>query len=211
MDVLTFISKLFEFTAWPISIVLVCKVLKTPLQELLDRLISAKHKDTEFGFAPKTQNAPKIDNNSQIADAVPQDALGLIKEAEDKIYESLDNLGIKSAEDKVKVLAKHHANLQINSAYSQINSNIYGSQFSLLQALNLQQNPVELSFFNSYYDSAKSKYPEQYKSFSFDNWLNFMKNSGLLNTSDGKYFLTVFGRGFLTALTQAGINQNRVY
>jgi hypothetical protein len=211
MDGLTFVSKLFEFTAWPIATVVLCVVLRKPLQELLDRLTSAKHKDTELGFAPKTQNAPKIENNVAIADAVPQDALGLIKEAEDKIYESLDNLGIKSNEDKVKVLAKHHANLQIRSAYSQINSNIYESQLNLLQALNLQPEPVELSFFKSYYDNAKEKYSEQYKTYSFDSWLNYMKNAGLLNVSDGKYFITVLGRGFLTALTESGINQARMY
>jgi hypothetical protein len=211
MDALTFVSKLFEFSAWPVATVILGVVLKQPLEKLLGRLNSAKHKDTEFGFTPEAQNNPKLDKSSSIADAIPQDSLGLIAEQEAIIYKALDDLEIKSAEDKVKVLAKHHANLQIQSAYNVINSTIYNSQLLLLQALNTLVSPVELSFFNSYYNGAKKSHPEFYESYSFEDWLNYMKNRGIINTKDEKYFITVLGRGFLTALTEAGINQNRVY
>jgi hypothetical protein len=211
MDALTFVSKLFEFTAWPIAAVILGIILKQPLEKLLGRLISAKHKGTEFGFAPDSQNTPKLASTSSIADAVPQDSLGLIAEQEALIYKSLEDLKIDSDEDKVKVLAKHHANLQIRSAYTQINSAIYNSQLLLLQALNTQASPVELSFFYSYYNAAKNSHPDYYETYCFEDWLNYMKGSGLINTKDEKYFITVLGRGFLTALTEAGVNQKRVY
>lgn len=211
MDALTFTSKLIEFTAWPIATVILGIVLKQPLEKLLGRLISAKHKDTEFGFAPDKQNAPKIESSGSIADAIPQDSLGLVAEQEARIYKSLNDLKIENAEDKVKVLAKHHANLQIRSAYAQINSAIFNSQLLLLQALNTQASPVELSFFYSFYNAAKKNYPVYYQNYSFEDWLNYMKGSGLINTKDEKYFITVFGRGFLTALTEVGANQKRVY
>jgi len=38
-----------------------------------------------------------------------------------------------------------------------------------------------------------------------------MKGSRLINTKDEKYFITLFGRGFLMALTEIGANQKRVY
>jgi hypothetical protein len=211
MDALTFVSKLFEFTAWPLASVILGVVLKQPLEKLLARLTSAKHKGTEFGFAPDNQNTPKLTNSGSIVDAVPQDSLGLIGEQEAIIYKSLEDLKIDSAEDKVKVLAKHHANLQIRSAYAQINSVIYNSQLLLLQALNTQASPVELSFFFSYYDAAKNTYPDHYETYNFEDWLNFMKGSRLINTKDEKYFITLFGRGFLIALTEIGANQKRVY
>jgi hypothetical protein len=211
MDVLTFVSKLFEFTSWPIATVILGIVLKQPLEKLLGRLTSAKHKDTEFGFSPDSQNTNKLATSGSIADAVPQDSLGLIAEQEAVIYKSLENLKIDSAEDKVKVLAKHHANLQIRSAYAQINSAIYNSQLLLLQALNSQAAPVDLSFFYSYYNSAKKSYPDYYETYSFEDWLNYMKGSGLITTEDEKYCITVFDHGLLTALTEVGINQKRVY
>jgi hypothetical protein len=211
MDALTFVSKLFEFTAWPVAVVVICIKLKQPLEKLLSRLTSAKHKDTELGFSPEAQNAPKLESNVSVADAIPQDALGLIAEQEAIIYKTLENLKIENAEDKVKVLAKHYANLQIQSEYNQINSTIYNSQLLLLQALNVQATSVELSFFNSYYDAAKNSYPDFYETYSFEAWLNYMKNRGVINTKDEKYFITVLGRGFLMAITEAGVNQKRVY
>lgn len=211
MDALTFFTKFLEFTAWPIATVILGFILKQPIEKLLGRLISAKHKDTEFGFAPEVQHTPKLASSGSIADAVPHDNLGLIAEQEAKIYESLDSLKIENAEDKLKVLAKHHANLILRSAYAQINSIIYNSQLLLLNALNVQDAPVELSFFYSFYNDAKKNYPDNYDSFSFDAWLKYLKNVGLINTKEEKYFITKFGRGFLTALTEAGINQNRQY
>jgi hypothetical protein len=211
MDALTFASKFFEFTAWPIAVVILGIALKQPLEILLGRLISAKHKDTEFGFAPYSQNTPKLAGSGSIADAIPQDYLGLIAEQEALIYKSLENLKIDSAEDKVKVLAKHYANLQIRNVYTQINSAIYNSQLLLLQALNTQASTVEISFFYSYYNAAKNSHPDYYETYSFEAWLNYMKGSGLITTKDEKYLITVFGRGFLTALTEAGVNQKRVY
>jgi predicted transcriptional regulator len=122
-------------------------------------------------------------------------------------------LNIDSDENKVKVLATHYADLQIRSTYIQINSSIFNSQLLLLQALNTQTSNVELSFFDSYYKAAKNSHPDQYETYSFEAWLNYMKSSGLIITEDEKYIITAFGRGFLTALTEAGVgvNTKRMY
>ena len=212
MDTLTFITKLFEYTAWPISAVVICMVLKSPIEKLLGRLNKAKHKDTELDFNPEIQKvSANIDGGSNMADAIPQDQLGLIQEAEQRIYDSLEQLNIQSDSEKVKILAKHHANLQIRSAYSEINNLIFGSQLALLQALNIQPSPVESDFLVSFYESAKQQYPEFYESYSFEAYVNFLKSVGMVNTEEGRYFLTVLGRGFLGYLVESGINTRRYY
>lgn len=212
MDTLTFISKIIEHSAWPISALVICVVLKSPLAKLLSRLTKAKHKDTELDFNPDNQKQPaNIEGNPSIADALPQDSLGLINEAEQKIYTSLEQLNVQSETEKVKVLAKHHANLQIRSVYSEINHLIFGSQIALLQALNIQPDPVETEFLISYYESAKQQYEDFYGSYSFESYVNFLKSAGMVNTKEGKYFLTLLGRGFLSFLTESGINAKRPY
>jgi len=212
MDTLTFISKLTEHLGWPIAAVSIIIILKCPLEKLLSRLNKARHKDTELEFNTVIQrSSTTIANSLSVADAIPQDNLGLISEAEQRIYESLDNLGIKSDSEKVKVLARHHANLQITSNYSIINSLIFGSQIELLQALNMQNEPVEESFLSSFYNAAKQEYPDAYASSTFEGYINFIKSFGLINTEDGKYFITVLGRGFLTYLAEAGINTKRAF
>jgi hypothetical protein len=104
------------------------------------------------------------------------------------------------------VLAKHHANLQIRSAYSEAYNLIFGSQILLLQALNMQREPVESLFLITFYESAKNQYPEFYSSYTFESYINFLKAVGFINTENGKYFITVLGRGFLTYLVETGSN-----
>jgi hypothetical protein len=211
MDVLTFVSKLVEFSAWPIAAVVLGIVLRNPLENLLKRLKEFKHKDTKASFSEEGQATPSVEKNSSITNVLPADSLGLLKDYEDLIYKSLDNMEVTSADERVKVLTRHHANLQIQSTYSQINNSIYQSQLSLLQALATQTEPVDLSFFTSYYEAAKTENAEHYKTYSFDKWLNYLKNAGLLNTNENKYILSKIARGFLIALSESGETPKRVY
>ena len=211
MDILTFLSSLIDSVAWPVSAFAISFVLKTPITDLLARLKSANHKDTELSFDPKQNTTLKLESSTALGNSIPQDSLGLISEAKSKIIASLDQLGISNPEERVEVLASHHANLQIRASYSQINLTIYESQLTLLVALNTQPNPVEPDFVISYYTAAKKKHPEHYENISFESWSNYLRTNGLINTESGKYFLTVFGRGFLAALVEAGVNQPRTY
>lgn len=209
MDTLTFIEKLVEHLIWPMLIVTVCLILKTPIIELLKRLSRAQHKDTVLDFSPGYQQLPSVD--SSIVDAMPQDSLGLVKEAEDRIIQTLEGLELKTDTEKLKVLLKHHADLHLRNMFSEINHLIYGSQLALLQALNVQANKVEKEFLESFFEGAKKQFPDFYQSYTFENYLNFLKATGLINTENGKYFITVLGRGFLRFITENGINTNRIY
>lgn len=212
MDTFTFISKIIEHSAWPISVIVMCWVLKAPLENLLNRLNKAKHKDTEFNFGSAEQRMPAAaEGKLNVVNALPQDPLGLVGEAEQKIYESLKQLNVEDDAEKVKVLARHHANLIIRNGYAEINYLIFGSQISILRALNVQNDPVEIEFFKSFYDAAKREHSDFYASYSFEKYVNFLKAAGVINTKDGKYFLTVLGRGFLAYLAESGINEIRPY
>lgn len=211
MDILTFIVKLAEYVAWPIALVITFLVLKKPIESLLGRLSKAQHKDVVFNFDPALQKvAPSIEENSKIADAIPQDPLGLIREAEQRIFSTFEQLNIDSDSEKVKVLTKHHANLQLKHAFSEIYQLIYGSQIALLQALNGQASPVDNEFLNFFYTSAKQQYPDFYKSYNLESYINFLKSVGFVNSENGKYFITVLGRGFLTYLAESGKSTNKI-
>ena len=212
MDKLTFTTKLVEFTAWPIAAVLLCLILKRPIEKLLSRLNKAKHKDTVLDFNPDIQRVSgTLEGHSSIIDAIPQYSLGLIGEAEKKINKAFEQLKVKTDSEKLKVLVKHHANLQIRSAFIEINFSIFGSQLRLLQELNVQPGPVESEFLISFYDRAKQQYPDYYKSSTFERYLKFLKSVALINTENGKYSITGVGRGFLLFLTESGISTNRLY
>ena len=210
MDIFTFLSKLVEFSAWPIAVVVLGIVLKAPLDDLLKRLKGVKHKDTEASFSTGDQVTPHIDKNSQITNMIPPDSLGLLKDFEILIYNSLEKMDTNTAENRVKILINHHANLQIQGIYSQIDNSIYQSQLSLLKALTIQANPVDLSFFTSFYEDAKTDNLEFYNNYSFDKWLNYLKGTGLLEVSGNKYTLTKIARGFLIVLSESSESIKRV-
>ncbi len=212
MDYLTFFTKLAEHSSWPITAIVVCVVLKNSIEKLLGRLNKAQHKDTILDFNQDIQKvSAQFEGNISIADAIPHDPLGLIGEAEKRIYDALKQLNVQSDPEKIKVLTKHHASLQIRIAYTEIYYSIFGSQIALLQALNIQINPVESEFLVSFYDAAKQQYPEVYNSYSFESYINFLKSVGYVNTDQGKYFITFLGRGFLTFLAESGKNPSRMY
>ncbi len=212
MDTFTLISKLAEFLAWPIAAIVICIVLKTPIDGLLKRLTKAKHKDTELDFGAEIQSSSiTIEGRRDISHAIPPDPLGLVTEAEGRIYESLNLLNVNSEEEKVRVLAKHHASLQIRSAYNEIYFRIFGSQILLLQALNNQSEHVEERFFKTFYESAKKENPEFYSQYSFESYVNFLKAVGLINLKSDKYFLTTLGRGFLIHIAEFGLDIKRPY
>ena len=210
MDELTFIVKLVEHIAWPVAVIITCLVLKRPIESLIGRLSKAQHKDTVLDFNPAHQKvASSIEDNTSIADAIPNDPL--ISDAEQRIYDTLEKLNIRSDPEKVKVLAKHHANLQLKNAYVEIYLLIFGSQLELLQALNVQTSPVESEFLNFFYITANRQYPDFYKSYSFESYTNFLISAGLVKSENGKYLITALGRGFLAYLTQTGKSTNKAF
>ena len=212
MDWLTFVDGIVGSVSWPIALVVVCYVLKKPIEGLFERLQEATHKETSLKFGSGLQATGPITTNSQVADALPQDALGLIQEGENIILEAFDSQGIDSDSDRLRILLKHFVNNQLRNSYSNAERYIFGSQLSLLQALNIAPvGGVEEAFIRSYYESAKSQYPEEYKDYDFQSWLVFLQTHGLINSEAGRYFVTVRGRGFLAYLAETGVSLERPY
>jgi len=50
MDWLTFVTKIIESLAWPVSIVVIVLILKKPISALLPLLRNLKYKDLELSF-----------------------------------------------------------------------------------------------------------------------------------------------------------------
>jgi hypothetical protein len=212
MDYLTFFSEVIEAVSWPLAIIAVCFILKTPIENLLGRLQEATHKDTSFRFGTNQQSGVSISPGSQVADAVPQDNLGLIADGEKLVLELFERQGIESDSDRLKVLLKHFVNNQMRYGYAHAERYIFGSQIALLHALNVAPAEcVEEEYLRSFYEGARAQYPNEYVNYDFQSWLNFLKTNGLINSKDGNHVLTLRGRGFLAYLTESGINLSRPF
>ncbi|WP_417345551.1 hypothetical protein [Ferrimonas sp.] len=212
MDALTLVSNSIEHLAWPIAAVVLALILKEPLKELLQRLTKANVKGSEFNFAtPGQQRIESPESNSAIADSVPADPLGLQTELEKRIYADLESRKLEAPEDKVTVLVKHHAALQLKNSYIIVYNQIFGSQISALQSLNIQTEPVGADILSFFYAAAYEKSPDVYKNYSFQQYLDYLTGSGLVGLDERGYFITNYGRGFLMFLSETGLTTNRAF
>jgi hypothetical protein len=78
---------------------------------------------------------------------------------------------------------------------------IYGSQIDLLLQANTL-SPPNLNSAQQIYDGAKTRYPELYKDFSFEAWVRFPVNAGLMREEATVMRITPLGQDFLHYLVQ---------
>ena len=212
MDAFTLISNSIGHLAWPISAIALALILKEPIKELLRRLTKANIKGNELNFSiPGQQHIEAPEKNTAIADSVPADPLGLQTALEKRIIDDLTDRKLEAPEDKVTVLIKHHAALQLKNSYIIIYNQIFGSQISVLQSLNIQKEPVGADILNLFYATAHEQSPGVYENYSFQQYLDFLIGSGCVGLDDRGYFITNYGRGFLMFLSETGLTTNRAF
>jgi len=82
---------------------------------------------------------------------------------------------------------------------------IFGSQIFLLQDLNAVYatgRPLERA--KQFYENAVKTFPPVYENYSFDQWLDFLVNSGVVIREPNSVKITEEGRDFLRYLVQVG-------
>lgn len=107
--------------------------------------------------------------------------------------------------ETIAVLIRHLAGTQIELSFNEIYYHIWGSQVELLQYLNSSSgsSAERLRFF---YDLAISRATnrEVFREYTFEQYLHFLMNHGLITELTGSYFISQRGRDFLIFLTAKG-------
>jgi len=85
---------------------------------------------------------------------------------------------------------------------------IWGSQIALLNFLNAKIYAT-VEDLRGFYDFAAIQYPDTYASYSFDQYINFLRSQNLLRVDNDVYQITVKGRSFLLFLVNQALNQNK--
>ncbi len=211
MEISENILKLAEIAVWPLAFIIAVYALRGSIKGLLARLNKANLKGTVLEFNSDVQKAESIKDNPNIEDLTPHDPFGLIRESEGDISEHLEQLNLASDSEKISLLIKHIADLQLRLAYINTLRIIFGSQYDLLVALNSQAAPVGREFLKSFYDKAKDRYSRVYESYSFEEYLKYLVSNGFVISEKGENRISNFGRAFLTFITENGINISRPY
>ena len=99
--------------------------------------------------------------------------------------------------------------LYIIITFERLYNFIYGSQLNLLQHINTYSN-LSIDELKPFYETAKSKYPDFYETYTFENWLQFLINMELINVNeDESYSITWIGRDFLKFIIEVAFSMNK--
>jgi hypothetical protein len=177
--------------SWPAAVVLTALVFKKEIGAMLPQVSEAGPGGLKFREPrPSQQQPPAVENvNSERSQfsAVLQGAMtSLQKELKDL-----------PPDEKIERLIRHAAIMQVSAYFESVYANIFGSQIKALQTLNSLQTSTEADA-RAFYDSeAVAKNPEAYANFSFERWVAFLVNGGLVDHANETYSITDLGREFL--------------
>ena len=129
----------------------------------------------------------------------------ILQEQEDLINNTLSKLGVKQGLEKEKLLIRFLAVTHLALVFKQTDSAIWGSQIYILEHLNEQRQGVSKGDIKTlYYDDAVKRWPNFFVHYSYDAYIDFLKNSNLILEKNGYLLITILGVEFLQYLTKIG-------
>jgi hypothetical protein len=117
----------------------------------------------------------------------------------------------QNLQDQVEALIYALASTNIQLVHEKNYNLIFGSQITLLAQMNTDAG-VPPDTARSIYDTAKSAFPDLYRTYSYEQWIGFVQGSGLCTVApSGNYVLTAFGRGFLKYILDRHLPVNKPF
>jgi hypothetical protein len=84
---------------------------------------------------------------------------------------------------------------------------IFGSQLRMLQTMNAKVLTLDVA--RQFYEQGPLTRPDFYKTYSFEQWLAFLRAAGFILESGNNVQITIRGREFLKYLTHCGYDINQ--
>ena len=210
--ILNFLSSI----AWPIIVLIIFLILKSPLSSLLSNLKKISYGGTSFETISESSQKEQItelansDNkidNSNYSSFLAKFSIETNEEL-DKIVKNETNLEeIVDLQSKINQLYDYSKLLVLLKNFERIYSVIFGSQIRILQRLNysITENIDDLKF---YYDNAVKIYPETYKNYEYIEYLKFLTSNKLVNYIEETNSLNItnFGQDFLRYITESNLS-----
>lgn len=221
-------------TKWPIPVAAVIIVVaisfmlifRRPLTEFIGRVLHVRapgtHIDATGQKAPQpgpTETLLKAEGGeAPVAKKDPRTAadelLRLVPHGEyytfleRRLIQSFGGLGITGdPAQAARVLFYIAGVLGASVEFERHYDTIFGSQIRILQTLNA--TPLPLVKLRPYYAEATARYPLTFTDYSFEQYVSYLRNAGLVEVKEEQVSITVKGRTFLTYLASEGKALNR--
>jgi len=196
-------SSVWSIIAWPVAFIIIVIFALVFFRKPIYQLIPRIRKITKTGIETHPEQLlQKADKKLLPEELIQEFQSPVFWEQEEIIRNELDKKGF-SSDEKIAFLMKRLAFTQLYYRFEYLNSLIFGSQIQILHSLNSGQGET-IETIKPTYDLAASLYPDVFRNYGFDSYLYFLTSQQLIIQQGERYFITRFGREFLTYLVQTG-------
>src|SRR6266487_119224 len=194
-----------EHVTWPLAflllVVFVCIYFRKEISSLLSRTTAITRQGLRAEALQRTQR-PEPSTLEQALDTTSL----LLRQREETVRKFLDDSHLNNSADQIRLLIRHVALLQIILDFESIQSSIFGSQVTVLNAANSQPAGYSIAAVRNVYDAAAKDWEMTYRTYSFDLWLAYLTRNELVEVRGDLLFITQKGREFLAFLVHTGRN-----
>lgn len=129
-----------------------------------------------------------------------------------RVRQELDELANGDLTAKINIMIYAYSIANIQLAHERNYHVIFGSQIELLAQANIFSDGLSDEATRAIYNRAAESYPDLYRTYTFEQWSSFLKNSGLCSIDAQQHFVvTPFGRGFLRYIIDRKLNYQKAY
>lgn len=215
LQAISYVRQLMNNIWWPLAFIIFVFYYREKVADLLQETINLLRRikkagkgGLEFGHPAQPRTSAEESNVDELIRTFEDDAQ---LEQEEHIKKGLADKKITDDSDKIKILISHLAAIKISNHFQKIYLQIYGSQITILKALNSERDGISDEPISIKYNVVAEKHPEIYKNYSFELYMNFLISNELIIKKDNLYFLTKLGISFLAYLTKQGFSENLPY
>jgi hypothetical protein len=216
-----FIIKLEEHFSFPLALVVLGVVLvplfRKQIRALIDRTISISA--SVGGITASAPPAPQpVLTNPTAAPSLSSPDFArqvaanvdpyVLDQRINAICAEFDSHGIKPGQ-REDALIQLLAGALTREAWERIYLFIFGAQLRLLNRLNETPGGLTEADIQHVYSTAAAQHPEMYQPLTFETWMAFVEQTGLVTRNGDRYLIAPYGRGFLKYLVAQGLTSDR--
>ena len=193
-----------DFIVWPIVVIVISITFMHIFRVSITQAFGRIKKLSKGGIELERAGQGALKTSTKTAEELIQGIDGqLIREIENDFRQHLEGI---SDSEKLKVLSRFAAAgiwgyLAINSYRL-----IFGSQIAALEFLNSQQH-VPRESLRPFYAAAVNQYPDDYQTYSYDQWLGFLESQVLIRNDAGLIGITVRGQELLQFIVKERLSK----
>jgi hypothetical protein len=225
--------ELLKVLTWPAVVVWLIWYLRDEVKRAAARIIELGLTGAKFAPPPPPEQVPPPSPASPLptpGDSAQSGALAasdrtqqFIAEIKSRVSEDQLRSSVQALREQlpsrtgtdpkqqVEGLIYFAASLAIQLGHEQVYRSIYGSQLeALAQMIPAGGAPPNVA--KDIYERAKASFPDAYRSYTFEQWIRFLFQTGLCQIGpNGDYVLTPYGRGFLKYIVDAHLPPNKPF